>query len=453
MRLRPTARATAVSLAAALALALLACGDGDPKDGSGSGATDGTGSGGATSTAANGSATAAPKTEGSATTPTGIGTATGTAPAGTTPGATSTATGTPPPLATPRANPPRTVTTVNAFGGRNFDRPTELGEYPGGYFVAEQVGTILRVTSGGATDTILDIRDRVSTDGNEEGLLSVALDPAFDSNRSVWVYYAARNPRRTVLSRFTAGANGMIDKASALVVLEQAQPFPNHKGGATRFGPDGLLYLGLGDGGSVGDPQGNAQNLGTLLGKIIRIDVRNASAGEPYRIPQDNPFVNRQGAKGEIWAFGLRNPWRMAFDRATGTLWVADVGQGEVEEISTVRRGDNMGWKIMEGDRCYGASTCNRTGLVLPVTQYTHTGGRCSVTGGPAYRGAAVPEVAATYLYADYCSGELWSLPLDGGEPVIVARGLNNMTSMATDSAGRIYILRQGKPIATLASP
>ena len=266
MRLRPTVRATAVSLAAALALALLACGDGDAKDGGGAGAT---------STAATGGATAAPKTEGSATTPTG----TSTAPAGTTPGATSTTTGTPPPLATPRANPPRTVTTVNAFGGRNFDRPTELGEYPGGFFVAEQTGLILRVNGSAAPETILDIRDRVSTDGNEEGLLSVALDPAFDSNRSVWVYYAARNPRRTVLSRFTAGANGMIDKASALVVLEQAQPFPNHKGGATRFGPDGLLYLGLGDGGSVGDPQGNAQNLGTLLGKIIRIDVRNASAG------------------------------------------------------------------------------------------------------------------------------------------------------------------------------
>jgi glucose/arabinose dehydrogenase len=446
MRFRPTARATAATLAAATTLVLLACGDGDAKNGGASG-TDGPG--GTTSTAATGSATSAPKGEGPTTTPTG--TATATAPG--TPGATSTATGTPPPLATPRANPPRTVGTADAFGGRRFDKPTELGEYPGGYFVAEQVGTILRVTSSGATDTILDIRDRVLSSGNEEGLLSVALDPRFDVNRWVWTYYSMTNPRRSVLVRYTAGTNGVIDKASALVVLEQAQPFANHNGGAIRFGADGLLYLGYGDGGSGGDPQGNGQNLGTLLGKIIRIDVRNSSAGEPYRIPQDNPFVGRQGAKGEIWAFGLRNPWRMAFDRATGTLWVADVGQGAVEEVSTVRRGDNLGWKIMEGDRCYGASTCDRTGLVLPVAQYTHTGGRCSVTGGPAYRGVAVPEVASTYLYADYCSGELWSLPLDGGEPVIVARGLNNMTSMATDSAGRIYILRQGRTISTLTSP
>ena len=440
MRVRSTARATAATLAGALALVLLACGDGDAQDGGARG-TDGAGGG---------SATSAPKGEGFATTPAGI--ATATAPAGT-PGATSTATGTPPPLATPRANPPRNVGTVDAFGGRRFDKPTELGEYPGGYFVAEQVGTILRVTSSGATDTILDIRDRVLSSGNEEGLLSVALDPRFDSNRWVWTYYSMTSPRRSVLVRYTAGANGVIDKASALVVLEQAQPFSNHNGGAIWFGPDGLLYLGYGDGGSGGDPQGNGQSLGTLLGKIIRIDVRNSSAGEAYRIPQDNPFVSRPGAKGEIWAYGLRNPWRMAFDRATGTLWVADVGQGEVEEISTVRRGDNLGWKIMEGDRCYGASTCNRTGLVLPVTQYTHTGGSCSVTGGPAYRGVAVPEVSSTYLYADYCSGELWSLPLDGGEPVIVARGLNNVTSMATDSAGLVYILRQGRAISTLTSP
>ena len=438
MRFRPAA----TLLGAAIGLALLACGDGKPDGGAPSGTAGG--SRGAAATASGTPATAATERPATATT---------TATASTTPVATSTATGTPPPIATPRANAPRPVSTADAFGGRNFVRPTELGEYPGGYFVTEQAGLILRVNGAAAPETILDIRDRVSTDGNEEGLLSVALDPAFETNRSVWVYYAARNPRRTVLARFTASADGIIDKSSALVVLEQSQPFPNHKGGAIRFGPDGLMYLGFGDGGSGGDPQGNGQNLGVLLGKIIRIDVRNTSAGEPYRIPADNPFVDRVGAKGEVWAYGLRNPWRMAFDRSTGALWVADVGQGAVEEVSTVRRGDNLGWRIMEGDRCYGASTCERTGLVLPVTQYTHTGGRCSITGGPAYRGVAVPEVSSTYLYADYCSGELWALPLDGGEPVIVGRGLNNLTSMATDSAGRIYLLRQGKPISILVSP
>jgi hypothetical protein len=190
-----------------------------------------------------------------------------------------------------------------------------------------------------------------------------------------------------------------------------------------------------------------------LLGKIIRIDVRNSSAAERYRIPADNPFVDRAGARGEVWAYGLRNPWRMAFDRATGWLWVADVGQGEVEEVDIVRRGENLGWRIMEGDRCYQAATCDRAGLVLPITQYTHSGNRCSITGGPAYRGVAVPEVASTYLYGDYCSGELWAFPLDGGDPAIIARGLNDLTSMASDTAGRIYLLRQGRPIATLVSP
>ena len=434
MRLRHAVMLLTATAGVAL---LAACGSGEP-----GGTTPDT----PAPTASTGSPTAPPTSEGAATVTT---TATASAP----PAATSTATGTPPPIATPRSSAPRTVGTADAFGGRKFEKPTELGEYPGGYFVTEQAGTILRVTSSGATDTILDIRDRVLSSGNEEGLLSVALDPRFEVNRWVWTYYSMTNPRRSALVRYTASADGMIDKSSALVVLEQPQPFVNHNGGAIRFGPDGLLYLGLGDGGSGGDPQGNGQNLGTLLGKIIRIDVRNSSAGEAYRIPADNPFAGRAGAKGEVWAYGLRNPWRMSFDRATGTLWVADVGQGAVEEVSTVRRGDNLGWRIMEGDRCYGASTCDRTGLVLPVAQYTHSGGRCSITGGPAYRGVAVPEVASTYLYADYCSGELWALPLDGGEPAIVARGLTNLTSMAADSAGRVFLLRQGRPIATLVSP
>lgn len=436
MRLRLTA-----TLLAAAGFALLACGGGP--DGS-PGATVRPGEGSATATA--GATSTATQTEGSAT-------ATATATESRPPAAASTATGTPPPIATPRSSAPRPVRAADAFAGRRFDRPTELGEYPGGYFVTEQAGLVYRVTEAGAATVILDLRDRVLTSGNEEGLLSLALDPGFDRNRWVWTYYSIGSPRRSALVRYIAGADGVIDPASALVVLEQNQPFANHNGGAIRFGPDGLLYLGLGDGGSAGDPQGNAQNLGVLLGKIIRIDVRNSSAAERYRIPADNPFVDRAGAKGEVWAYGLRNPWRMAFDRATGSLWVADVGQGAVEEVDLVRRGENMGWRIMEGDRCYNASTCDRTGLVLPVTQYTHTGNRCSITGGPAYRGVAVPEVASAFLYADYCSGELWAFPLDGGDPVIVARGLTNLTSMATDTAGRIYLLRQGKPIATLVSP
>jgi len=439
MRIRDAAVLVA-ALAGALGASVLACG-GDESGSTPASPTE--------PTPAVAPSTAPPAEGSPPLTPTGAA-----SPTVTTPAATSTATGTPPPIATPRTAPPRTVGTVDAFGGRRFEKPTELGEYPGGFFVTEQSGLVYRVTPAGVTDVILDLRDRVLTSGNEEGLLSMALDPAFERNRWVWTYYSMANPRRSVLVRYTANADGVIDRSSALMVLEQAQPYANHNGGAVRFGPDGLLYLGLGDGGSGGDPQNNAQNLGSLLGKIIRIDVRNASAGEPYRVPADNPFVSRPGARGEVWAYGLRNPWRMAFDRATGALWVADVGQNAVEEVDVVRRGDNLGWRLMEGDRCYNPSSgCDRTGLVLPVTQYTHSNGRCSVTGGPAYRGVAVAEVSSTYLYGDYCSGELWALPLEGGEPAIVARGLNNLTSMATDSAGRVYLLRQGRPVSMLVSP
>jgi glucose/arabinose dehydrogenase len=356
---------------------------------------------------------------------------------------------------------PRPVSLV-AISERNWNRPVEMGAYPSarggaaGSFVAEQDGTVYEVAADGAVSMILDLRDRVLRGGNEEGLLSVALDPGFASNRHVWTYYSAASPRRTVLARFTREAgSAAIDRGSQLVVLEVPQPFANHNGGAIRFGPDGMLYLGLGDGGSGGDPQGHGQNLGTLLGSVIRIDVRNASADRPYVVPGDNPFVSRSGAQDEIWAYGLRNPWRMSFDPATGALWVGDVGQGAVEEISVVTRGGNYGWNVLEGDRCYRPSSgCDRTGMTPPVAVYGHESGRCSVVGGHVYRGTRVPEIIGSYVYGDTCSGEIWAVnAARPGAPVRIATGARNMTSFGLDAAGEITVLTFGQPIRRLASP
>jgi glucose/arabinose dehydrogenase len=356
---------------------------------------------------------------------------------------------------------PRPVSLV-PVSGRNWERPTEMGPYPSasggapGIFVVEQDGVVYEVAAGGAVTTILDLRDIVLRSGNEEGFLSLALDPGFASNRYVWTYYSMANPRRTVLVRYTRQASApTIDRASQLVVLEVGQPFANHNGGAIRFGPDGMLYLGLGDGGSAGDPTGNGQNLNTLLGKIIRLDVRNASASQRYAVPGDNPFVGRAGARGEIWAYGMRNPWRMSFDPATGALWVGDVGQGAVEEIDIVTRGGNFGWGVVEGDRCYKPATgCNREGMTPPVAVYGHDNGRCSVVGGFVYRGSRVPEIAGAYVYGDTCSGEIWAVNAAAPKaPVRIASGVRNMTSFGLDAAGEITVLGFGQPIRRLATP
>ena len=342
------------------------------------------------------------------------------------------------------------VTSVEALGGVGFDAPIEFGAYGGRLFVADQTGVVwLFDSDGSGQSTLLDIRDRVVY-GGEQGLLSVA----FDSSGDLWAYYSAGGPRRTVLSRFSV-AGGVASAASELVVLEVEQPYSNHNGGAVRFGADGMLYLGFGDGGSGGDPQGNGQNVMTLLGKVIRIDVSGASAVQPYVVPSDNPFVDVDGALPEIWALGLRNPWRMAFDSGTGALWVGDVGQNAVEEISVVSRGGNYGWNTMEGNACYSPSSgCSSSGLSLPWATYSHTNGRCSVTGGVVYRGSAVPELAGAYVFGDYCSGEVWAMPADGSAaPVVVANGLGNISSFGMDAAGEVYLVRFGSPIMRLVSP
>lgn len=347
------------------------------------------------------------------------------------------------------------------FSNLSFRRLTNLAQPDDGQshiFVTEQ-GGLIKVFSNDqeteSTQVFLDISDRVSEIGNEEGLLGLAFDPDYRDNSYFYVYYSAFSPRRSVLSRFSLDPDnpGSADPDTELIILEIPQPFSNHNGGQLAFGPDGYLYIGLGDGGSRGDPQRNGQNTGTLLGSIIRIDVSGSSADQTYRIPPDNPFVGIEGAKEEIWAYGLRNPWRFSFDLESGLLWVADVGQNEWEEIDLVERGLNYGWNIMEAEDCFSPSTgCDTSGLELPVIAYDHDDG-CSVTGGYVYRGSALPSLQGAYIYGDFCSGKIWGLRYDGQsitEHRLLVDSDLEITSFGRDLADNLYILSRNTGIYTL---
>lgn len=326
---------------------------------------------------------------------------------------------------------------------------TNLVRTDGRFFVTEQVGRVMtfpREASPTEATVFLDIQDRVSDAGNEEGLLGLAFDPAFARNGHFYVYYSAANPRRSVISRFTATASSLItaEPGSELMVMEISQPFENHNGGQLAFGPDSMLYISLGDGGLGGDPQGNGQDLSTLLGSILRIDVSELGQDGKYRIPPGNPFVGVPDAKGEIWAYGFRNPWRFSFDRQSGDLWVGDVGQNSYEEIDQVVRGGNYGWNTLEGVHCYTPNTgCDVSGTILPIMEYGGDKG-CSVIGGYVYRGASIPSLAGTYLYADFCSGDIYGIRVDGGQVVehelLVETNLT-ITSFAEAENGEIYVL------------
>ena len=302
-------------------------------------------------------------------------------------------------------------------------------------FIIEKVGRIRVVQAGTLVDfPFLNIIDRVGSGGNEQGLLGLAFHPSYAENGLFFVNYTDKNGD-TVVSRYRVTPDPNIaDPSSELVLIHANQPFPNHNGGVLAFGPDGNLYIGLGDGGSAGDPFNNAQKLDTFLGKILRLDVDSA---EPYAIPPDNPFNN------EIWAYGLRNPWRMSFDSLTGDFYIADVGQGDWEEIDLVPAGMpggiNFGWKILEGTHPYGGEP--QDGLVPPVAEYSHGQGRCSVTGGYVYRGS-MPEWNGIYLYGDYCTGEIWGLiQSDGGwQNQLLFDADGNITSFGQDANGEIYI-------------
>lgn len=341
---------------------------------------------------------------------------------------------------------------VPAFSNLAFAKPVDLqnaGDGTDRLFVVEQEGTI-RVFSNDPSATFselfLNIADSVHyLDGSEMGLLGLAFHPDYESNGYFYVCYTADAPLRSVVSRFSVSANpDSALRGSEQVLLEIPQPYTNHNGGQIAFGPDGYLYIGLGDGGSAGDPQNNAQTLSSLLGKILRIDVDSPGI-LPYGIPADNPFVqNGFGAREEIYAYGFRNPWRFSFDPVTGRLWCADVGQSFREEIDIVESGGNYGWNIMEGTACYPSTAgCSSAGLILPVWDYGRTFGG-SITGGHVYRGSAVPSLTGRYVFGDFSSGILAALEYDEVNPpsVVVLDTLPAyaLSSFGVDESGELYL-------------
>ena len=346
------------------------------------------------------------------------------------------------------------------FPSVSFDRMVYLTHpkgMPGRLFLVLQPGRIMafdNVPSPAFPETFLDIRERVTDRGNEEGLLGLAFDPDYQGNGYFYVYYSAASPRRSVIARFRASPGAdHVDPSTEVVIMEIGQPFSNHNGGHITFGPDGYLYVGLGDGGSGGDPRGHGQNLRTLLGTIIRIDVSTLDETGSYAVPPDNPFVGVEGARPEIWAYGLRNPWRFSFDKETGELWAGDVGQNKLEEIDIVTRGSNYGWNIMEGSLCFRVSSCDREGLEPPVAEYGRDGG-CSVTGGYVYRGSRLQSLVGAYVYGDFCTGRIWALRHYGSrvteQAEIVDTGLQ-ISSFAEGPDGEVYILSFTGEIARLA--
>ena len=318
------------------------------------------------------------------------------------------------------------------FPQLSLRRPVQALQAPGDdrhLFVLEQAGRVLRLDldkpDAREPSVWLDIREQVNDRGNEEGLLSMAFHPKFAENGRFFLYYTAERPRRSELTRFQVDkATGLPDIRTAKVFLEVAQPYSNHNGGTVLFGPDGMLYLSLGDGGAANDPHGHGQNLSSLLAKVIRIDVDTASGNRPYSIPADNPFIDTPDAAPEVWACGLRNVWRMSFDRASGRLYGGDVGQNQWEEIDLIERGGNYGWNPREGLHAFngGRNGSARPNFIEPIAEYSHSDG-VSVTGGFVYRGKRLPGLQGVYLYADYAFGTIWGLRCgDGthGQPAVV---------------------------------
>ena len=358
---------------------------------------------------------------------------------------------------------------------------THAGDDSGWIFVVEQAGRIRIVRSGSLESTpFLDISpsgaNRVLCCG-EQGLLSVAFPPGFAGKGHFYVDYTRKPDGATVVARYSVGTDpDLADPNSEQVILTINQPFTNHNGGQLAFGPDGYLYIGMGDGGSAGDPQNNAQDPSSLLGKILRIDVEFdvsesspsllapapyvlylpmilSSGTVPYTVPPDNPFVGESGYRPEIWALGLRNPWRFSFDRVTGDLYIGDVGQGAYEEVdyqsASSSGGENYGWRIMEGAHCYNATSCNTSGLTLPVAEYPHGSGAntgCSVTGGFVYRGPSNPGLQGIFFYGDYCQGRIWGLQPDAGgwEAAQLLDTTYSISTFGEDQAGRVFIANHG---------
>lgn len=344
---------------------------------------------------------------------------------------------------------PMPLEAERVFPNLSFNRPLEFTYAPDGsnrVFVVEQEGKIhVFANDPGVKETkiFLDITEVVSRDGNEEGLLGLAFHPDYRENGEFFVYYSTR-PRASIVSRFRVSPDDpeWADRGSEERLLRIEQPFGNHNGGSIRFGPDGYLYIGLGDGGSAHDPLGHGQNLETLLGSILRIDVDRRDEGKKYAVPEDNPFVLMgDRARGEIWAYGLRNVWRLAFDRATGDLWAGDVGQNRYEEVDLIKRGGNYGWNIREGFHPFHPDDRKNPGpLIDPLAEYYHSEG-LSITGGLVYRGERLPEYVGAYFYADYVSGQVWILRQEDGtvtENRKVARTGLPITAFGEDAQGEM---------------
>jgi glucose/arabinose dehydrogenase len=317
----------------------------------------------------------------------------------------------------------------------------------GRLFVIAQDGRIWAVDSNGVVlrTPMIDLGSRLRS-GGEQGLLGLAIHPGFPTDPRVFVNYTNKDGDSIIASLTVDPSNpDRLDPDSHREILFLEQPFANHNGGDLLFGPDGYLYAFFGDGGSGGDPQGNGQNRDALLGKVLRLDIDHANGDLPYTSPADNPFAGRDG-RDEIWLMGMRNPWRASFDRATGDLWIGDVGQGAWEEVDVARAGVgglNFGWNVTEGNHCYPpGAACNTAGLTAPVTDYGHDLG-CTVVGGYVYRGVKYPALAGAYLFADYCSGRIFAIDpaVDGYRaPVEVGNGGGGLSSFGQDAAGELYI-------------
>jgi glucose/arabinose dehydrogenase len=339
-----------------------------------------------------------------------------------------------------------------------LDRPvylTQPADGSGRLFLVEQAGRVLIWRNGQFLSTpFIDLRDRVNANGNERGLLGLAFHPQYSINGRFFVYYTNAQGD-LVIARYAVktGNPDRADLASATTLLQIAHPFSNHNGGDLVFGPDGYLYIGIGDGGSQGDPNGNGQSLTTLLGKLLRIDVD----ADPYTVPPDNPFRGQPNARPEIWAYGLRNPWRFSFDRMTGDLFIADVGQNTYEEVDYQAAGSlggaNYGWSLTEGLHPYKGNPS--PDLTPPIAEYSHAEGGCSVTGGYVYRGAQWPQWAGLYIFGDYCTGVIWVLgnTPGGWQRAVLLRSSLTISSFAEDQAGEIYVLdHQGGAIYELVA-
>jgi len=331
-------------------------------------------------------------------------------------------------------------------------------------FIVEQTGRIKILQKGRIRSTpFLSLAGKVST-GDEQGLLGLAFHPNFKSNRKLYVNYT-NTSGNTVIAEYRVSATNpnVVDVSTKRVLLRISQPYANHNGGMLGFGPDGYLYIGMGDGGGAGDPEERAQNTDSLLGKMLRIGVNHPSPGLQYRLPSGNPFVGAAG-RDEIWQLGLRNPWRWSFDRGTDDLWIADVGQGAWEEIdrapasaSGPGKGINWGWDVLEGTHCYppSVSSCNTSGKTAPLLEYDHSG-RCSVTGGYVYRGSEIPVLRGGYVFGDFCSGEIWVVAADASAPATPTLLLDTSLAISSfgetganemyvvDHNGRLYRIEQG---------